>query len=420
MPVPGAVPPAALLAALVHAGDARMGGRVALTRRRQDAGRARLTFDELGRAVAGFAADLTATGVARGDRVVLLGDSSPDWVVAFFGVLAAGAVVVPLDPRLTAPELAVLVADAAPVALLASAETATLLADAAAKAGLDHDVRPIEPDPTAVLAAQKPAAEPIVQPERDVRDAAAIVYTSGTTGEPKGVTVSWDNLAYQAHAAVVRQRVPDGSVFVSILPTHHLYELSCGLLGPLLSGARVHYVESLLPADVVAAVHDEKGTHVVAVPLFLRAIRRRLDRETAEATAAKKLYLELAPKLAARLPRRARRLLLAPLHRRFGGRLTTFFLGGAPLDEELARSFDDLGFNVCQGYGLSEATPVVASNAARREPPRLRRPAAARDRGPHHVGRRDRRPWRRGDGRLLAAPRADRRDDRRRGLAVHR
>ena len=245
-------------------------------------GRDRLTYDELGRAIAAFAAGLT---VKPGDRVVLLGDSSPDWVVAFFGVIAAGAVVVPLDPRLTAPELAVLVADAAPAALLASAECTTLLADAALKAGIDTPVLPIEENPT-VLAALSVDSPRVLRPEREVGDPAVIVYTSGTTGEPKGVTVSWDNLAYQAYATSVRQRVPDGSVFVSILPTHHLYELSCGLLGPLLSGCRVHYVESLLPAEVVAAIHDERGTHVVAVPLFLRAIRRRLDGETAEAKGA--------------------------------------------------------------------------------------------------------------------------------------
>src|SRR5262249_3984438 len=156
---------------------------------------------------------------------------------------------------------------------------------------------------------------------------AVIGYTSGASGAPKGVVLTWANLTYQVTATAARQRIPAGAVFVSILPAYHMFELIAGCLTPLYLGASVHYPGSLLPRDILTTVATQRATDMVVVPLFLAALRRNLDAELARMRAA-----GTARRIAAALPFPLRRLALAPLHARLGGRLRRLFVGGAPLD----------------------------------------------------------------------------------------
>jgi long-chain acyl-CoA synthetase len=301
-------------------------------------------------AAAAVARHLAALGVAPGDRVALVAPYGPRWVAAFLGVLTAGAVAVPLDPRITAPDLASRLHEVRATVALFGADTEELVREAVRHGG--DGTRAV-----ALRTAGAPPAEPPTVPRRSA-DPAVIVYTSGSTGTAKPVTMSWANLVYQVETVTQRVTAPD-SVLVSVLPAHHSFELMIGCLCPLYAGARIHYPGSMLPTDLVAAVAEQRATGLVVVPLLLVALRRRIDADLASATRASRAWVRMV----ARLPLRLRRFGLPSLHARFGGRLRHFFVGGAPLDPDLAGYFERLGIRVCQGYGMTEASPVIAVNS---------------------------------------------------------
>jgi len=310
-----------------------------------------LTYAELARAVAGVARAMAADGVRPGDRVALMAPYGPEWVATLLGVLSCGAIAVPLGPDLAAGEAAALLKDADPALVVGDEQRASAALEIA---GSDARVHP--------LAAAPPQPQPWPSTPRQPDDPAMIVYTSGATGAPKGVVVSWANLVYQVTVASERMRASRHPVLVSILPAHHLFELIAGVLGPLYLGGRVDYPGSMLPRDILSAVAAQRASELVVVPLFLTAVRRRFEGELARASRFERGYLRASRRVAASLPFPLRRLVLAPLHARLGGRLQRFYVGGAPLDDELAKYFRDLGFHVCQGYGLSEASPMVSCN----------------------------------------------------------
>jgi long-chain acyl-CoA synthetase len=357
--------PSAFLRRVLHRDEPTAAPRLALTGR--EAG-ADLTYAGLAGAVAAVARGLAADGVRPGDRVALMATYGPQWVATFLGVLSCGAVAVPLDPALGAREAAPLLADAEPTVVitgdgLSPQENNEQHVTAALRlAGIDARIQPLAVAPTAPPYLRQPRPTVARRPD----DPAVIVYTSGATGAPKGVTVSWANLMYQVTVAGERMRPSAEPSLVSILPAHHLFELIAGLLVPLYLGGRVHYPGSILPADIVSAVAASQATELVVVPLFLTALRRRLEAELARTSPWKRGWLRAASHLASRMPLRLRRLVFAPLHARLGGRLRRFTVGGAPLDPALATYFAALGLGVCQGYGLSEASPTVSVNTPQR------------------------------------------------------
>ena len=265
------------------------------------------SFADLARRTTVVATRLASLGVAPGDRVVLAAPAGGWWVAALLGILHRGAVAVPLDPSLTESERAPMVARSAPAAVL----DAAALADLAA-AGEDEL-----------------SAAPGERLRRRPDDPAMIVWTSGTTGAPKGVTLTVANLAYSVEQAMAGQRPTAADRWLSLLPPHHLLELCCGVLPALLAGGSVRVARSLIPAEVGAIVRDHRITRMVAVPLVLRLLEDALE----------------------------------------GSQLQAAYCGGAPLDPAVVRRYAERGIAVYPGYGLTEAAPTVAMNT----------PAASRD-----------------------------------------
>ncbi len=262
-------------------------------------------------------------GVGRGSRAAILGDSGPSWVIAFFACVRAGAVVVPLDPRLTEPEILAIVADAAPEALFVSQRLAALVPSLTASVPTLRHVLVLEGDMATVH------AEPQDAGERKGEETALIVYTSGTTGEPKGVMVGLGALVFEVRTLMERSPMRPDDVFLSVLPLHHLLELTGGLLSVLYSGGEVCYARTLMPSEALDAMRQRGVTRLVAVPLFLRLLRNEIARADAAA--------------------------LPPLR--------SIICGGAPLDRDTEAFFEERGVAVFQGYGLTECSPVVAVNA---------------------------------------------------------
>jgi long-chain acyl-CoA synthetase len=304
-------------------------------------------YRDLAAVVPRAAAVLAGVGIEKGDRVVIWAVNRPEWGIAFLAAAHAGAVLVPLDVRTPADLAQKIVERTSPKLVLASAQTL------AAASALGLPVLLIEPLPD--LARTVP---PLPAPRIGPDDLAEIVFTSGTTGEPKGAMISHRNLVSNATVLVDVFTLAPGERLLSVLPLSHLFEQVPGFLAPLVAGASVVYPVSRQPAVLMRTFRDFRATMLLIVPQGLKlldnAVERRVDSSGRRAT------FERLHDWARRLPRPLRRLLFRPVLSGFGGRLRTIAVGGAAMDVALARRWSEMGIDLLQGYGATEMSPVVS------------------------------------------------------------
>jgi long-chain acyl-CoA synthetase len=299
---------------------------------------------------------LRARGVGKGDRVVLWAPNSPWWVAAFFGLQRVGAVCVPLDIRSSPDFVHNVVAQSEPKFALLSPLTRDAWEQGIPTCTLDEMVRGL------------PEAPPPWNETITPSDIAEIMFTSGTTGDPKGVVLTHGNIT--ANAAGVTQVIPDLPYFrlLSILPLSHMFEQTVGLVLPLNRGASVFYPASRQSSILFRAFAEQRITTVLAVPqalqLFIDAIERQVRKSGRE-----RLWRSLNT-LAPHLPRAARKLLFRSVHRRLGGELQFFVSGGAAIDAELVRRWNLFGIPIVQGYGATETAPVITATTLTDTDPR--------------------------------------------------
>jgi long-chain acyl-CoA synthetase len=344
------------------------GNRAALSRLR-DGRWQHVTFQEVQRRAKQLSDYLIEWGVEPGDRIAILSESGTDWGIVLFAIIRAGGIAVPLDTKLTATELSAIMQDCRPRVLFVSrklVETAMTLEGRVP--GLSSVIVMDDGERAELLQMSliHASREQIAGRERAPDEIALIVYTSGTTGKPKGVMVTFGTLLFQIERLEEILGSGTHDVFLSILPMNHLLELTAGFLGVLHAGGQVCYAPSLYPQDIVRAMNDRQVTLMVAVPMFLKLLRNSISREIGKLSAGKQLIFRLLFALSGLVPsRRIRRLLFPAVHRKLGGRLRGFISGGAPLDIEVARFFDRIGIPVYQGYGLTETGPIISANTPR-------------------------------------------------------
>ncbi len=345
-----------LIALLDEAAD-RHGHAPALLLRHPD-GMQRLTYLDLHARVAAAAARLRASGLQPGDRVLLAGSNHPDWVVAWFAVLRAGCVVVPVEPGL-AEEMAVNIATFATV-------KAALLDPGAVAAFGDVLLVPIYD----LHAATVPGPDGGLPPHRpDPSDTASILFTSGTTGVPKGVMLSHANFtSLLASLARIFALGPKDRV-LSVLPLHHTFEFTCGLLLPLASGAQVLYLDEISGEALLSGLQNGRITGMVGVPALWELLERRIRSQVQERgplfAAAFDMGLELNRLLGRRLGVDIGKTLFGQVHDRLGGNIRLLISGGAALPKDTHRFFAGLGLHLAEGYGLTEAAPVLTVSRGR-------------------------------------------------------
>ncbi|HVI93455.1 MAG TPA: AMP-binding protein, partial [Anaeromyxobacter sp.] len=346
------------LVELLDAACERWPDRVAL--RMTGARKDRYTYAELRRASDRIAAFLRAQGVQKGDRVLLASENRPEWAAAYFGILRAGAAAVPVDPQLSERELANLWRTAgARLALLSddAAERSPGLA-ALAAAGVPGARSALLGD---ALAGGPPAPPARVAPD----DLASLIFTSGTTGTPKGVMLSHRNFASLVAKLVGTFDLGPGDGMLSVLPLHHTFEFACGLLVPLSRGAEVEYLDELTADGISEALGSGRVTAMIGVPALWSLLHRRITQELAAKPglvegAFRALMKGNAALRDSALGWNLGKLLFWPVHRRFGGRLRLLVSGGSALAPDVQRAFKELGFDLFEGYGLTEAAPVLA------------------------------------------------------------
>ncbi|MFY3746496.1 AMP-binding protein [Anaeromyxobacter sp. Red801] len=328
--------------------------------RLEGAAKDRLTYGELHALSGRVAAFLAAAGVAKGDRVLLASENRPEWAVAYFGILRAGAAAVPVDPKLSEPELANLWRSA-------GARLALLSDDAAdALPGLGALAAAAVPEARVVALGEALRGGPAVPSIRlSPDDLASLIFTSGTTGTPKGVMLSHRNFASLVAKLVTVFDLGPGDGMLSVLPLHHTFEFTCGLLVPLSRGAEVEYLDELTADRIGDALGSGRVTAMIGVPALWALLHRRITQElAAKPGVVEQAFRGLMKGNAAlrdsALAWNLGKALFWPVHRRFGGRLRLLVSGGSALDPQVQDAFRALGFDMYEGYGLTEAAPVLA------------------------------------------------------------
>jgi long-chain acyl-CoA synthetase len=329
----------------------RFGDRPAVTLANDDGTKSGWTYRELERRSRLAAWRLRAGGLERGDRILTWSPSAPDLPAAYFGAMRAGLVIVPLDLRM---------AEDAIERIAARADARRLVVGSGrdapdpAEAGLDRfetiHLEDLVADPDQTFPADwetQLGAWPRPKPD----DVFELVFTSGTTGDPKGVMLAHDNVL--ASVGAMHHVVPPmDHRIVSLLPLSHLFEQAVALLYALDVGADILYVRSRNPRLIFEAIRGHRMTSMVLVPqileLFWTALEREVDR------AGRTRTFERSRRLARRLPYAARRLIFRQLHARLGGGLRIFVSSGAFLRPSLQQAWEDLGVIVIQGYGSTE------------------------------------------------------------------
>ena len=338
---------------------ARFPDTIAFQIRRENR-RTTYTYDQALRATGTIVRRFRECGLAPRDRVVIWAANGPEWALTYLAVMRAGLTAVPLDPQL--PVNDVLAAARFTNAKLICTSPPSLDGLSEARQAEDAAVvtlsEPFVPPPAA---SRDPAPDEV---QVDASSIASILFTSGTTVSPKAVPLTHRNLLANAQALIDVHPAFHGDQFLSVLPAYHAFEFMGGMLVPIAAGSSITYVEQLGGAAVRAAMQETGTTVMLVVPRLLRVFHDAISSQLASAGLIKRMAFRVLGGLSAMTGRRYARRLFAPVHNGFGGRLRMLVSGGSRLDPDLHDSFSRLGFNVCEGYGLTETAPVLTVNPA--------------------------------------------------------
>jgi len=309
---------------------------------------------------------LIKNGVEKGDRIGILSESMPEWGAALFASVLSGAISVPLDIKLTIYELTSILSDCKPKFLLVS--NAHLEMALKLKETIDSIEQVIILDDSGSNHKYPslyniPDEQTTKWRHRAPGKTAFIIYTSGTTGTPKGVEISFKNALAQVNS--VGQCFDFGikDKFLSILPMNHLFELTVGFMSFLGKGTSVYYSQSLKPKDLFNIIQEKQITFMIVVPAFLKLLKSSIESEISQYSPFKKLLFNIRYNIAKFIPIKwVRKSMFRSIHKKFGGKFKGCISGGAPMDISVAKFFERVGISVYEGYGLSEASPVVAVN----------------------------------------------------------
>jgi long-chain acyl-CoA synthetase len=342
------------LLALLDEVATREGNRVALQRlvgEGNDVELLPVSYRDLRRRAHACAARLADVGVHPGDRVALVAKNGPEWGIAFFGVLAAGASVVPLDAGLSGDELGRRIERVgARFALMDES------AEAPANAACLDLVEFVEAPPPG-----KSVTPPEVWISPD--DVALIPFTGGTVGAAKPVVLTHKNITTVLASVAPLFKLTRRDSGLSVLPLHQTFELTCGLLVPLLRGAHVTYVDEVSAKRLSTAFQAAGITAMIGVPQVWEELEEKIHADLSEsgpfAEAAFQAGTLLNRTLGKTLGLNLGRVLFRPIHDRMGGRIRFLVSSGGHLPKKTADTFKSLGIELKQGYGLTEAAPVV-------------------------------------------------------------
>jgi long-chain acyl-CoA synthetase len=345
-------------------GLARRGERTAvLSFTGGERGAVRLSYADLDAQARRLAGGMRRRGLADGAAVGLYAPNSAEWICCRLAVLFAGAIAVPLDTDLSPSALAQQVRGSGAGTILTVAARLDTLESAALPECTVWLLDAAPDDPRAIVHLEDAPVQAL--PEARPDDQAALFFTSGTTGPPKGVPLTHRNILGNVAALQALNVVESGDRVLLPLPLHHSYPFIVGMLVPLAVGATVVLPSGVSGPEIRHALAEGAVRVVVGVPRLYDALAKGLsDRLRGGGPMMKLMYglLRVSDLLRRRLGRRVGRTLLWPLHRRLAPRLETLASGGARLDPEAAWTLEAFGWQVLSGYGLVETASIATFN----------------------------------------------------------
>ncbi len=337
-------------------------GRVAM-RIERNGREERYTYGDLRECVLRSAAFLVGKGVKETDRVALLAENSPEWGMTYFGIVRTGAAVIPLEKDATTDDVVRLLGLGKAKAILVSRELDE--AHPELRDRLEGSVSVWTFEEVFALTAESTEQKRIAKLPADVspQAVASIIYTSGTTGNPKGVMLTHRNFASLIAKLLSVYDITEEDGMLSVLPLHHSFEFSTGFLLPLSRGASITYLAEVNGDSVNRELKKGQVTCIVGVPALWDLLKRRiLGRFADKSPRLEELMTALIDAnylLRDETPLNFGSLLFLPVHSAFGGRIRYLISGGSALSESTLKTFRGLGFNLNEGYGLTEASPVL-------------------------------------------------------------
>lgn len=327
-----------------------------------------ITYRQFKEDVDAFGTYLISKGL-DGKKIGIIGANSYQWTVAYFAILSGVGILVPLDKDLKKDEINNLAKRANIAALIHTKKYNEYIEDLdfelRVKTTVYQDASKAE-DPQYMLWMIEEGKKLLKQGNTDFIDKktepdafASLLFTSGTTGTPKGVMLSNENLVFSVLAPSRIVDIKEGDVSLSILPAHHTFESTINMLTIFFQGGSIAFCEGL--KYVLKNIQEAGVSVMVGVPLIVESIHSRIWKQARAGKKDKilKRLIKLNRRLMA-LGIDKRRTLFKSVYDKFGGRLRLFIVGAAAIEPNASRGFMDLGFDLCQGYGLTETAPLIS------------------------------------------------------------
>jgi long-chain acyl-CoA synthetase len=316
----------------------------------------RWSYADLLRAAQKFAGGLQNRGIVQGDRVLIWGENSGEWVAAFLGCLLLGAVAVPMD-AIAEKTFARRVAEQAGVRL-------TVMDRGLPALDVGRPVLYLE-ELGEVTSAQP--LDTVPSPLLRRSDPIEIVFTSGTTAEPRGVVLTHGNLLANLEPIEKEiesyrryERIFHPLRFLDMLPISHVFGQLLGIFLPQILGATSVFLDTLNPSEVIRTIHDERVSALVTVPRLIESLRDQIERDLSACGGLERFRRDFEAAEAERFLKHWWRF--RAVHRRFGWKFWAIISGGATLPTDAERFWNRIGYAVIQGYGLTETTSLVSLN----------------------------------------------------------
>lgn len=297
--------------------------------------------------------------ITKGDRSALMMENRPESIFSFFSIWAKKGIAISLDAGYTVDQLAYVLGDSTPKYLFVSNKTKKVAEEANSK--LNNIIKIINVDELVLPAEYKIKKEEFENDSND--DVAVIVYTSGTTGNPKGVMITYENIKTNMEGVRAVDLVNETDVILAMLPYHHIMPLCFTLILPMYMGVPIVLLTEISSASLLKTLQENRVTVILGVPRVWEMLDKAIMIKINESSLAKFMF-KMAEKINSMV---IRKMLFSKVHKQFGGHIRLMVSGGAKIDKNILEDFRTMGFCAIQGYGMTETAPIIAFNVPGRE-----------------------------------------------------
>lgn len=313
-------------------------------------GEKRYTYSDLRKLSKAFSQQYKSN---KDDKISIYAENRPEWIFAFYSIWIRESIPVPIDYLSTPKEVSYIVNDCKPTTIFYSNETSERIKEAVKIS--DIDVKLINLDEIETGDLEEVDYQYDITPDSN-ENTAVIIYTSGTTGSPKGVMLSYKNILMNCKAVSETHKILNGhDRYISILPFHHTFPLVGNIIAPYRVGGTTALTPSLSSEDIIKTLQDHKITVIISVPRFYDLIQKGIKKKIEANKVAFVLY-----KVARVINSKTfSKKIFKKIHQNFGGHVKTMVAGGAALNPEVCKDFVTWGFDILEGFGMTECAPMI-------------------------------------------------------------